>query len=92
MRDSKQQPVPFIAAGSDTAKSPESRASMFLDRALSKEDASLFLQEAQQNPALQTALKQEESFRSLIRNGVHRRKASTALIQSIKDKIRTAPH
>jgi hypothetical protein len=80
MRDSKQQP--------ETNR----RVSMFLDRALSQEDESRFLQEAKHDPALQVALNQEQSFRQLIRNGVHRRKASTALIQSIKDKIRTAPH
>ena len=80
MRDSKQQP--------ETNR----RVSMYLDNALSQEDASRFMQEANNDPALQVALRQEESFRKLIRNGVHRRKASTALIQSIKDKIRTAPH
>ena len=47
MRDSKQQP--------ETNR----RVSMYLDRALSQEDESRFLQEAKHDPALQTALHQE---------------------------------
>jgi hypothetical protein len=68
------------------------RVNLFLDGRMSTDEMSNFRSEMNQNPAVTEALHNEQSFRDLLRNSVHRRKASSELIQSIKDKIRTAPH
>ena len=67
------------------------RVNLFLDRAMTQEDEVSFRNEMNQNPAVSEALHHEQSFRDLLKNSVNRRKASPALIQSIKDKIRKAP-
>ncbi len=67
------------------------RVSMYLDRALDAEDEKTFLQDVKHNPNFNDALDSERSFRELIRNSVVRHKASPDLIQTIKEKIRTAP-
>jgi hypothetical protein len=67
------------------------RVNLYLDRAMSQEDEVNFQQELSKNPAVTEALLNEQSFRDLLKNSVYRRKASPALIQSIKDKIRKAP-
>ena len=68
------------------------RVNLFLDGAMTQMDEVSFRSEITQNPAVTEALQHEQSFRDMLRNSVHRRKASSELIQSIKDKIRTAPH
>lgn len=68
------------------------RVNLFLDGAMTQMDEVSFRSEMTQNPAVTEALQHEQSFRDMLRNSVHRRKASSELIQSIKDKIRTAPH
>ncbi len=68
------------------------RVNLYLDGAMTQEAASNFRSEMNHNPAVNEALNHEQSFRDLLRNSVHRRKASPSLIQNIKDKIRTAPH
>jgi hypothetical protein len=68
------------------------RVNLFLDGRMSPEEMNNFRAEMNHNPAVTEALHNEQSFRDLLRNSVHRRKASSELIQSIKDKIRTAPH
>jgi hypothetical protein len=65
---------------------------LFLDGAMTQEAAANFRTEINRNPAVTEALHHEQSFRDLLKNSVHRRKASPMLIQNIKDKIRTAPH
>jgi hypothetical protein len=67
------------------------RVNLYLDRAMTQEDAVNFQQEISKNPAMTEALQHEQNFRDLLKNNVQRRKASPMLIQSIKDKIRTAP-
>jgi hypothetical protein len=59
---------------------------------MSPDEMSNFRSEMRQNPAVTEAMNHEQSFRDLLKNSVHRRRASSELIQSIKDKIRTAPH
>jgi hypothetical protein len=68
------------------------RVNLYLDGAMTQEAAVNFRTEIHQNPAVSEAFQHEQSFRDLLRNSVHRRKASPNLIQNIKDKIRTAPH
>jgi hypothetical protein len=67
------------------------RVNLYLDRAMTQEDAVNFQQEISKNPAMTEALQHEQNFRDLLKNNLQRRKASPMLIQSIKDKIRTAP-
>jgi hypothetical protein len=67
------------------------RVNLYLDRAMTQEDAVNFQQEVSKNPAMTEALQHEQNFRDLLKNNLQRRKASPMLIQSIKDKIRTAP-
>lgn len=68
------------------------RVNLYLDGAMTQEAAAHFRSEMNQNPVVNEALHHEQSFRDLLKNSVHRRKASPNLIQHIKDKIRTAPH
>jgi hypothetical protein len=68
------------------------KINLYLDRAMTQEDEVHFRHELNQNPAVNEALYEEQSFRDLLKNSVHRRTCSPALIQSIKDKIRKAPH
>jgi hypothetical protein len=65
---------------------------LYLDGAMTQEAAASFRTELHSNPAVTEAFHHEQSFRDLLKNSVHRRKASPMLIQNIKDKIRTAPH
>jgi hypothetical protein len=67
------------------------RVNLYLDRAMTQEDAVNFQQEVSKNPAMTEALQHEQNFRDLLKNNLQRRKASPMLIQSIKDKIRTVP-
>ena len=67
------------------------RVNLYLDRAMNQEDQVNFQQEISINPAATEALNHEQNFRDLLKNSVHRRKASPMLIQSIKDKIRKVP-
>ncbi len=67
------------------------RVNLFLDRAMSQEDELIFRNELDSNPVANEVLQHEQNFRDLLKNSVNRRKASPALIQSIKDKIRMAP-
>ena len=67
------------------------RVNLYLDRDMTQEDAVNFQQEISKNPAMTEALQHEQNFRDLLKNNLQRRKASPMLIQSIKDKIRTAP-
>jgi hypothetical protein len=67
------------------------RVNLYLDRAMTQEDAVNFQHEVSKNPAMTEALQHEQNFRDLLKNNLQRRKASPMLIQSIKDKIRTAP-
>ncbi len=68
------------------------QVNLYLDGAMTQEAAANFRTEMNSNPAVTEALHHEQSFRDLLKNSVHRRKASPMLIQNIKDKIRTAPH
>ncbi len=67
------------------------RVHLFLDREMHQEDAQTFLQEISENAHQKNALDEERNFRNMVKNGVHRRKASSDLIQSIKEKIRVVP-
>jgi hypothetical protein len=67
------------------------RVNLYLDRAMSTEEVSNFQNEVSLDPAAGNVLQSEQSFRDTLKNSVNRRKASPSLIQSIKDKIKTAP-
>lgn len=67
------------------------RVNMYLDNALTPEAERELLMEIKSNPNYLEVLNKEQSFRDFIKSRIHRRKASPALIQSIKDKIRIAP-
>lgn len=66
------------------------KVTMYLDNELNENAERELLQEIQSNPAYFRVLSQEKSFREFIKNKIHRRKPSPALIQSIKDKIRVS--
>ena len=66
------------------------RVNMYLDNELSKEAERELLKELKLNPIYREVLSKEKSFRDFIKSRVERRKVSPALIQSIKDKIRTS--
>lgn len=66
------------------------RMSMFLDNELSKEAELELIKEIQQNPSFKELLSKEKSFREFLKSRVTRRPVSPALIDSIKDKIRTS--
>lgn len=67
------------------------KINLFLDNGLTEAQENDLLQEIQANPAYLQVLSQEKSFREFIKTRIHRRKPSPALIQSIKDKIKTVP-
>ena len=67
------------------------KVTMYLDNELTETAERDLLREIQNNPAYLKVLSQEKSFREFIKNKIHRRKPSPALIQSIKEKIRVAP-
>ena len=64
---------------------------MLLDNELSKDDERELLTELKSNPTYFEMLSKERSFREFIKSRVHRRKVSSSVIESIKDKIRVAP-
>lgn len=64
---------------------------MYLDNELTTEAERELLREIKSNPEYLQILSQERSFRDFIKSRLHRRKVSPALIESIKDKIRTSP-
>ena len=67
------------------------KVTMYLDNELSESDERDLLRQIKTNPAYRKVFSQEKSFRDFIKRKVHRRKPSPALIQSIKEKIRTSP-
>lgn len=62
---------------------------LYLDGALTREEARDFLGEIQQSPECLAQLQQEKSFRELLKNKLHRRPASQGLVESIKSKLNT---
>lgn len=64
---------------------------MYLDNELTTEAERELLREIKSNPEYLQILSKERSFRDFIKSRLHRRKVSPALIESIKDKIRTSP-
>ncbi len=67
------------------------KITLFLDNGLSEAEETELLREIQSNPAYLQILSREQSFREFIKTRIHRRKPSPALIQSIKDRIKTVP-
>ena len=67
------------------------KVSMYLDNELTTEAERELLREIKSNPEYLQILSKERSFRDFIKSRLHRRKVSPALIESIKDKIRTSP-
>lgn len=65
------------------------KVNMYLDNALSSEDATQLLNQMQDNPSFNEILVKEKSFRKLIKNNVPRRKVSKDVIQGIMRKIST---
>ncbi len=65
------------------------KVNLYLDNELSKEAERELLIELKQNPIYRDVLSKEKSFREFLRSRIQRRKVSPALIQSIKDKIKT---
>jgi hypothetical protein len=65
------------------------RIHLFLDNGLSKAEENELLLEIQSNPAYLQILSKEKSFREFLKSRLQRRKPSPALVQSIKEKIKT---
>lgn len=65
------------------------KINLFLDNGLTEDQETDLLREIQSNPAYLQVLSREQSFREFIKTRIHRRKPSPALIQSIKDRIKT---
>jgi hypothetical protein len=63
------------------------RLVMYLDGALSNEEARAFLTDVKNSPDQLAKLQKEKSFREFLRKKVSRRSVSPALINSIKSKI-----
>lgn len=74
---------------SDHNQELKNKVNMYLDNALSNEDATQFLNQMQDNPSFNKILEKEQSFRKLIKNNVPRRKVSDDLIKGIMRKIST---
>lgn len=76
----------------DQSNSPEQelvrKVSMYLDNELSLEAQINFLQDLQKNPNHRELFNKERSIRKLIKNNLPNKKASPALIDSIKEKIK----
>ncbi len=66
------------------------RVTLYLDGELSKEEERELLLEIQKNPQYIQLLGKEQNFREFIKTRLQRKKVSPNLVQSIKDKIRTA--
>ncbi len=66
------------------------RVTLYLDGELSKEEERELLLEIQKNPQYVQLLGKEQNFREFIKSRLQRKKVSPTLVQSIKDKIRTA--
>ena len=66
----------------------ERRMVMYLDNAMSDEEAQSFLSEIKQHPEKNKKLKEEESFRAFLKKKINKRSISPSVIQSIKSKIR----
>ena len=66
------------------------KVTLYLDNALTKEEERTLLQEIQQNPEYYKLLSKEKSFRDFLKSRIQRRKVSPALIDSIKNKIKTS--
>jgi len=67
------------------------KVTMYLDNELNEQEERKLLQDIQSNPNYFKVLSKEKSFREFIKNKIHRRKPSPALIQSIKERIRVNP-
>ena len=68
------------------------RVNMYLDGRMTNSELTSFREDISHNPAVNEALTHEQSFRDLLKNSANRRRVSSDMIQSIKDKIRTPPH
>lgn len=65
------------------------RVMLYLDGELSNKEERQLLAEIQGNPEYLERFSMEKSFREFIKSKISRRTVSPALVQSIKDKIRT---
>ncbi|MCH2023687.1 MAG: hypothetical protein MK207_14525 [Saprospiraceae bacterium] len=63
------------------------RLAMYLDGALSNEEASEFMTDIKNSPEQLAKLQNEKSFREFLRKKVSRHSVSPTLINSIKSKI-----
>jgi len=65
------------------------RVMLYLDGELSNKEERQLLAEIQGNPDLLERFSMEKSFREFIKSKISRKTVSPALVQSIKEKIRT---
>lgn len=65
------------------------KVTMYLDNELSESQERELLKEIKDNPHYLKLLSQEKLFKEFIKSRIHRRKPSPALVQSIKDKIKS---
>ena len=65
------------------------RINLLLDNGLSKDAERALLNEIKSNPAYRDLLQKERSFREFIKSRIHRKTVTPALIQSIKDNLKT---
>lgn len=61
---------------------------LYLDKALNEEDQKKMMQEVSSNPDYSHMIKEEENFRTFLKNKVHRPQVSTELIQSIIKRVK----
>ncbi len=66
------------------------RVNLFLDRGMTHEDETHFKSELSLNPNIANAFEKEQNFRDYLRSSVEKVKASPEMIQTIREKIRTA--
>lgn len=67
------------------------QVSMYLDNELSAEEQTTLMHEINTNPTYLEILSKEQQFREFVKSRIHRRSASPALIQAIREKVRIAP-
>jgi hypothetical protein len=65
----------------------EDRIALFLDRRLSEDEESSFLQSAQQDPSLGVKVAREKKFRELLITNIVRPEVSDGLADKIKKEV-----
>ena len=73
---------------SSTVQDLFTRVNLYLDNELTPDQETQLLRDIQSNPEYLQILSKERAFREFVKSKLQRRKVSTTIIQSIKDKIK----